>query len=197
MICTRCFISGIDSSQLHAINVSETVPTGGAVLHNLLPLGSQIMLWFSRSVIAFEALSDSGSHITDCATEELKLDGYRALAIKARGQVRLRSRNDKDFTSRYSTIAEALRPMPDDTIVDGEIVAFDASGRPSFNMLQNFGSSSVPFTFMLSICQCWRAGTSPRCRSIISAANCFGLRCCPNWPIRSGFHRRSTQRLTS
>jgi hypothetical protein len=32
---------------------------------------------------------------------ELKLDGYRALAIKSSGKVRLRSRNDNDFNSRY------------------------------------------------------------------------------------------------
>jgi ATP-dependent DNA ligase len=34
-------------------------------------------------------------------TYELKLDGYRALAIKARNEVRLRSRNDKDFSGKY------------------------------------------------------------------------------------------------
>ena len=46
---------------------------------------------------------------------ELKLDGYRALAIKASGKVQLRSRNDNDFNSRYPGIVKALAPMPDDT----------------------------------------------------------------------------------
>ncbi len=78
---------------------------------------------------------------------ELKLDGYRAIAFKTGGRVRLRSRNDKDFATRYRAIADALRSIPDDTIIDGEIVAFDSSGRPSFNLLQNFGSTGVPIYF--------------------------------------------------
>jgi bifunctional non-homologous end joining protein LigD len=44
----------------------------------------------------------------------LKLDGYRAIAFKAAGKVRLRSRNDKDFTARYLGIASALSALSDD-----------------------------------------------------------------------------------
>ena len=46
---------------------------------------------------------------------ELKLDGYRALAIKTGGSVKLRSRNDNDFNARYPAILKALSAMPDDT----------------------------------------------------------------------------------
>src|SRR5215831_17389638 len=63
---------------------------------------------------------------------ELKFDGYRALAIKAGRKVRLRSRNDNDFNTRYPGIVKALAPMPDETVIDGEVVALDENGKPSF-----------------------------------------------------------------
>jgi ATP-dependent DNA ligase len=75
---------------------------------------------------------------------ELKLDGYRALAIKTGGKVHLRSRNGNDFNSRYPAIVKALAAMPDDTVIDGEVVALDGEGRPSFNTLQNHGSAGAP-----------------------------------------------------
>src|SRR6266404_4709197 len=49
---------------------------------------------------------------------ELKFDGYRALAIKSGGRMQLRSRNNNDFTARYSSITDALAGLPDDTIID-------------------------------------------------------------------------------
>ena len=68
---------------------------------------------------------------------ELKLDGCRAVALKTGGEVRLRSCNDEDFNGKYPQIAKALAAMPDESVVDGEVVALDPDGQPSFNALQN------------------------------------------------------------
>ena len=78
---------------------------------------------------------------------ELKLDGYRAVAFKRNGGVHLRSRNDKNFNGSYPAVVAALARLPDDTVVDGEIVAFDEEGRPSFNALQNNGASATPVAY--------------------------------------------------
>jgi DNA ligase D-like protein (predicted ligase) len=79
----------------------------------------------------------------------IKLDGYRALAIKSGGKVRLRSRNDNDFNARFPGIVKALASMPDETVIDGEVVALDPDGKPSFNLLQNYGSAGAPLHFFI------------------------------------------------
>ena len=78
---------------------------------------------------------------------ELKWDGFRAIAVKTLGKVHLRSRNDKDFNGKYPTIVKALAGMPDETVIDGEVVGLDESGHPSFNALQNYGASKTPLLY--------------------------------------------------
>ena len=86
---------------------------------------------------------------------EIKLDGYRAVAVKSDGGVSLFSRRRKSFDHHYPLIVEALAELPEGTVVDGEIVALDESGRPNFNLLQNFRSEASRihyFIFDLLIC---------------------------------------------
>src|SRR5262245_15578194 len=83
---------------------------------------------------------------------ELKFDGYRAIAIKSGGIVHLRSRNDKNFNDRYPAVVSALAKLPDETVVDGEVVAFDADGRQSFNALQlSTSRNSQVFYFIFDV----------------------------------------------
>lgn len=87
---------------------------------------------------------------------EIKLDGYRAVAVKTDSRVNLFSRRRKSFDHHYPLIVEALGELPEGTVVDGEIVALDESGRPDFNLLQNFRSEAQHihyFIFDLLICQ--------------------------------------------
>ena len=80
---------------------------------------------------------------------ELKFDGYRAQAIKSRGVVQLRSRNHNDFNSSYPMIVKGLAPLPDETVIDGEVVALDENGKPSFNTLQNYGSAGASLHYFI------------------------------------------------
>jgi ATP-dependent DNA ligase len=73
---------------------------------------------------------------------ELKLDGYRLQAIKDADNVRLCSRRGNDFTRKFARIATAVSKINGSFILDGEAVAVDAQGKPSFQMLQN--RSSMP-----------------------------------------------------
>ncbi len=66
---------------------------------------------------------------------EIKFDGYRMQMRVAGGEVTLRTRKGLDWTDRFKEIAKAGEALPD-CIVDGEIVALDARGVPSFAALQ-------------------------------------------------------------
>jgi bifunctional non-homologous end joining protein LigD len=74
---------------------------------------------------------------------ELKLDGYRLIAAKSRGEALLLTRNGNDYTAVFPEIARAIKALPiDDCIVDGEVIVMDANGKPSFARLQQRGRLS-------------------------------------------------------
>ena len=69
---------------------------------------------------------------------EIKFDGYRALVFKNGENVRLLSRNEKDFGEKFPEIVEAISSIHSkEAIIDGEIVALDSKGVSSFQLLQS------------------------------------------------------------
>jgi DNA ligase D-like protein (predicted ligase) len=116
-------------------------PTSAATTRTA-PKGSSARFIEPMLLLRTESLPDSRQWLY-----ELKLDGYRAIAFKRNGVVHLRSRNDNDFSPRYPGVVKGLANMPDDTVIDGEIIAFDDDGRPSFNALQNYGSARAPVMY--------------------------------------------------
>ena len=79
---------------------------------------------------------------------EPKLDGYRALAFIDERGARLRSRRGLDLAADFPRLVDELgRQSVNAMILDGEIVAFDASGRPSFGAMQNRGGGAERAVF--------------------------------------------------
>jgi bifunctional non-homologous end joining protein LigD len=92
---------------------------------------------------------------------EVKWDGIRAIAYYEPGRFRLESRNLNDVTAQYPELRRLGRQLGSrDSVLDGEIVAFDDRGRPSFERLQQRmhltrdaeirrRAQEVPVTYML------------------------------------------------
>ncbi|MCV0397370.1 MAG: DNA ligase D [Rhizobiaceae bacterium] len=68
---------------------------------------------------------------------ELKYDGYRTLITIAGGKAKVFTRNGKDWTDKFPSVAEAAARLDvSSALLDGEIVAFDKAGRTDFSSLQ-------------------------------------------------------------
>lgn len=69
---------------------------------------------------------------------EVKYDGYRLIAVRNGRDVRLFTRNQKDWTSKFPAIAAAIAELPAEQLVlDGEVVVLDDDGVSDFQALQN------------------------------------------------------------
>ncbi len=74
---------------------------------------------------------------------EVKWDGFRVLAVKSKGRIELFSRTGRVLTGDFAGVVTCLATVPgDEWTLDGEIVALDKAGKPSFQLLQNFKQST-------------------------------------------------------
>src|ERR1700676_4610525 len=69
---------------------------------------------------------------------EIKLDGYRLEVVRSAARTTLYSRRQNVLNQKFHYVATALNDLPDETVIDGELVALGPDGRPDFNLLQNF-----------------------------------------------------------
>lgn len=76
---------------------------------------------------------------------EMKWDGIRAIVLVDDGRIEIRTRNDRDVSAAYPELTKSV-PSTDvrRLLLDGEIVALDAAGRPSFERLQRRMHVSKP-----------------------------------------------------
>ncbi len=81
-------------------------------------------------------------------TYEIKLDGYRLEAVKNGSTSTLYSRRHTILNEKYPDIADALQKLPDATVIDGELVTMDETGKSDFNRLQNFRSAATQIHYV-------------------------------------------------
>ncbi len=79
---------------------------------------------------------------------ETKWDGYRAVSEVKRGRVKLYSRNNLSLADAYAPVVQALKRIPHDCVLDGEIIALKG-GRADFHALQAYAERKAPLRYML------------------------------------------------
>jgi bifunctional non-homologous end joining protein LigD len=67
---------------------------------------------------------------------EIKYDGYRTLIAIGGGKAKAYTRTGLDWSDRFAPVVEAAARLPGSALIDGEVVALDQDGRPSFQALQ-------------------------------------------------------------
>jgi len=131
-------ITARDRSVLCAARVSEIhgVPVHRLPAERLVPAGKQQRL--PDKLEPMHAEIGDAPFADSAWLWEPKLDGYRVLAFMRGGTIVLRSRRGLDLSAAFPTVvAELAEQAVDGTVIDGEIVALDAAGKPSFHALQN------------------------------------------------------------
>ncbi|MGQ0586464.1 MAG: DNA ligase D, partial [Gammaproteobacteria bacterium] len=131
-------VTARDRSVLSGVTVADlkSVPAQRMPAANLVPTGAT-----TRMPDKLEPMqAEVGDKVfnADAWSWEPKLDGYRVIAFIGADGVKLRSRRGLDLTSSFPRLAGELgQQAVAGMVLDGEIVALDASGKPSFSALQN------------------------------------------------------------
>jgi bifunctional non-homologous end joining protein LigD len=130
---------------------------------------------------------------------EVKYDGVRVLAHRQGEAVELYGRSGQMITKRYPDLTSALRALPINRfVIDGEIVALDESGKPSFQRLQarmglsnpgdiERGVATVPVIGVFFDCLALD-GHDLRRLPLLQRKACLGLLLPPLGPVRYGDH---------
>ena len=138
----RSVLSGLTVEDL------KTLPVKRMPVARLVPTGTGEPM--PASLAPMQAELDDAPFNDAAWMWEPKLDGYRALAFIGPSGVQLRSRRGLDLAVDFPKLAAELgQQTVNAMILDGEIVAFDAAGKPSFNALQNRGQQVVFYCFDL------------------------------------------------
>jgi len=126
----RSVLSGI------AVDEMKAMPVQRIAAADLIPAGKPEAMPDKLEPMHAE-LADTPFNKPDWMWEP-KLDGYRILAFLKNNKVSLRSRRGLELAATFPGVAAAIAEQGvNGMILDGELVAFDESGRPSFNALQN------------------------------------------------------------
>ena len=135
-------------SVLSAVAVAElkNVPVERMPAEQLAPAGRKRAL--PAGIAPMHAETGSAPFNRPGWAWEPKLDGYRALAFIEGGSVRLRSRRGLDLAEDFpKLVAELGKQQVSDMVLDGEIVAFDEAGKPSFGAMQNRANGAARAVF--------------------------------------------------
>jgi bifunctional non-homologous end joining protein LigD len=134
---------GSGNSAAHTARTSGPAQPVDRPISPLFEIRCLVPVRFVRPMLAASA---GQLPVGDSWTYEVKWDGYRTLALKSGSRVQLMSRNLNDATARYPSIAKAVADLGGDVaLLDGEAVALDERGHPSFQALHLGAATTLVF----------------------------------------------------
>jgi bifunctional non-homologous end joining protein LigD len=146
---TKNAVTAQDRSVLSGITVEEmnTMPAEQVAAEHLVPSGEAEAMPNKLEPMHAE-LAEAPFNRPGWAWEP-KLDGYRVIVFVNGKSVSMRSRRGLELAEDFPKLAAELVQQGPDLILDGEIVAFDEGGKPSFNAMQNRSQRVVFYAFDL------------------------------------------------